>query len=157
MSKFIENISTLQNNTFILTPLLVSFYKNLKPTDKNILFAYFVLPLVLNNEFKRKIQRITAASNLSRITKDKDIMAGFEERFYFYKEQTNKCLQYAIDCKYIEVDKNLAVTVINDSNVLTDSRLNKSINLSSQLSKIFTKNVINTYYACGIKALGEVM
>ena len=80
-------------------------------------------------------------------------MAGFEERFYFYKEQTNKCLQYAIDCKYIEVDKNLAVTVINDSNVLTDSRLSKSINLSSLLYKIFTKNVINTYYAFGIKAL----
>ena len=59
MSKFIENISTLQNNTFALTPLLVSFYKNLKPTDKNILLAYFVLPLVLNNEFLEKIQKIT--------------------------------------------------------------------------------------------------
>ena len=153
MSRFIENISTLQNNTFALTPLLVSFYKNLKPTDKNILLAYFVFPLVLNKEFLEKIQIITTASNLSRITKDKDIMAGFEERFYFYKEQTNKCLQYAIDCKSIEVDKNLVVTVINDSNVLTDSRLSKSINLSSQLYKIFTKNVINTYYAFGIKAL----
>jgi hypothetical protein len=153
MSKFIENISTLQNNTFILTPLLVSFYKNLKPTDKNILLAYFVFPLVLNKEFMGKIKQINTSSNLSRITNDKDIMAGFEERFYFYKEQTNKCLQYAIDCKYIEVDKNLAVTVINDSNVLTDSRLSKSINLSSQLYKIFTKNVINTYYAFGIKAL----
>ena len=51
MSKFVENISTLQNNIFILTPLLVSFYKNLKPMDKNILLAYFVFPLVLNNEF----------------------------------------------------------------------------------------------------------
>ena len=153
MSKFIENISTLQNNTFALTPLLVSFYKYLKPTDKNILLAYFVLPLVLNNEFLEKIQKITTASNLSRITRDKDIMAGFEERFYFYKEQTNMCLQYAIDCRYIEVDKNLIITVINDSNVLTDSRLSKSINLSSQLYKIFTKNVINTYYAFGIKAL----
>lgn len=153
MSRFIENISTLQNNTFILTPVLVSFYKNLKPTDKNILLAYFVLPLVLNNEFLEKIQKITTASNLSRITKDKNIMAGFEERFYFYKEQTNKCLQYAIDCKYIEVNNNLAVTVINDVNMFTDSRLEKSLNLSSQLYKIFTKNVINTYYAFGIKAL----
>ena len=70
MSKFLENISTLQNNTFILTPLLVSFYKNLKPPDKNILLAYFVLPLVLNNEFLDKIQKITTASNLSRVTRD---------------------------------------------------------------------------------------
>ncbi len=153
MSKFIENISTLQNNTFILTPLLVSFYKNLKPTDKNILLAYFVFPLVLNKEFMGKIKQINTSSNLSRITNDKDIMAGFEERFYFYKEQTNKCLQYAIDCKYIEVDKNLAITVINDCKILTDSRLEKNINLSSQLYKIFTKNVINTYYAFGIKVL----
>lgn len=153
MSKFIENISTLQNNTFALTPLLVSFYKNLKPTDKNILLAYFVLPLVLNNEFLEKIQKITTASNLSRITRDKDIMAGFEERFYFYKEQTNMCLQYAIDCRYIEVNKNLIVTVINDNNRPADTRLDKSLRLASQLSNIFTKNVINTYYAFGIKAL----
>ena len=153
MSKFIENISTLQNNTFILTPLLVSFYKNLKPTDKNILLAYFVFPLVLNKEFIGNIKQINSSSNLSRITKNKDIMAGFEERFYFYKEQTNKCLQYAIDCKYIEIDKNLAVNVINDCKTLTDPYMNKSINLSSQLYKIFTKNVINTYYAFGIKAL----
>lgn len=153
MSKFIENISTLQNNTFILTPLLVSFYKNLKPTDKNILLAYFVFPLVLNKEFIGNIKQINSSSNLSRITKNKDIMAGFEERFYFYKEQTNKCLQYAIDCKYIEIDKNLAVNVINECKTLTDPCMNKSINLSSQLYKIFTKNVINTYYAFGIKAL----
>ena len=153
MSKFIENISTLQNNTFALTPLLVSFYKNLKPTDKNILLAYFVLPLVLNNVFLEKIQKITTASNLSRITRDKDIMAGFEERFYFYKEQTNMCLQYAIDCRYIEVDENLTVTVINADNRSMDIRLDKSLRLASQLSNIFTKNVTNTYYAFGIKAL----
>ena len=64
-----------------------------------------------------------------------------------------KCLQYAIDCRYIEVDKNLTVTVINDNNRPADTRLDKSVRLASQLSNIFTKNVINTYYAFGIKAL----
>ena len=153
MSELIENISTLQNNTIILTPLLVSFYKNLKPTKKNILLAYFVFPLVLNKDFIEKIQRITTSSSLSRIIKDKDIMAGFEERFYYYKEQTNKCLQYAIDCRYIEVDESLTVKVIYNDNKLTDTRLSKSLNLASQLYKIFTKNVVNTYYAFGIKEL----
>lgn len=153
MSKFIENISTLQRNIFILTPLLVAFYQNMRPTDKNVLLAYFVFPLVLNQEFVAKIQRITTSSNLSRITKDKDIMAGFEERFYYYQELTNKCLQYAIDCNHLEVDNNLRVSVINDKGMLTDSSLSTSINLASQLYKIFTKDIINTYYAFGIKAL----
>ncbi len=44
MSKLIENISTLQSNIFILTPILISFYRNLQPKDKNILLAYFVFP-----------------------------------------------------------------------------------------------------------------
>ena len=34
-----------------------------------------------------------------------------------------------------------------------DCRLSKSINLASQLHKIFTRNVINTYYAFGIYKL----
>ena len=153
MSKFIENISILQNNTFVLTPLIVSFFKNLKPSDNNLLLAYFVFPLVLNHEFVEKIKQLRSTSSLSRITKDKDIMAGFEERFYYYREQTNKCLQYAIDCKYIEIDKKLRVLVIHDENMITDARLNKNMNIASQLYKIFTKNIINTYYAFGIKAL----
>ena len=94
MSKLIENISTLQSNIFILTPILVSFYRNLQPKDKNILLAYFVFPLVLNSDFLEKITTVSRASRLSRITNDKEIMAGFEERFEYFKDITNHCLQY---------------------------------------------------------------
>ena len=153
MSNFIENISVLQRNIFILTPLIVSFYKNMKPREKNILLAYFVFPLVLNKNFTNKIKTITINSDMSRITKDKDIMAGFEDRFYFYIDVTNKCLQYAIDCKYIKINDDLSVSVINTDCMGADSNMNVSLNLSSQLHKIFTKDVVNTYYAFGIKGL----
>lgn len=153
MSKFIENISTLQRNIFILTPLLVSFYKNMKVRENNILLAYFVFPLVLNKEFKNRIKTISISSNMSRITKDKDIMAGFEDRFYFYIDVTNKCLQYAIDCKYIKVNDDFSVSVLNTDCIVTDPNLSVSLNLSSQLHNIFTKDVVNTYYAFGIKGL----
>lgn len=153
MSNTIENIATLQRNVFILTPLLVSFYKNMKPREKNVLLAYFVFPLVLNDEFKDKIKTFNARSNMSRITKDKDIMAGFEDRFYFYYDMTNKCLQYAINNEYIKVEDDLSVSVINANCMLSDPGLNESLGLSSRLYKIFNKNVVNTYYAFGIKGL----
>ena len=73
MSKFIENISTLQSNIFILTPILISFYRNLQPKDKNILLAYFVFPLVLNSDFLDTITTVSRASRLSRITNNKEI------------------------------------------------------------------------------------
>lgn len=153
MSKLIENISTLQSNIFILTPILVSFYRNLQPKDKNILLAYFVFPLVLNFDFLEKITTVSRASRLSRITNDKEIMAGFEERFEYFKDITNHCLQYALECGYIKINDDLSVTVLVDNNLQIDCRLSKSINLASQLHKIFTRNVINTYYAFGIYKL----
>ncbi len=153
MSKLIENISTLQSNIFILTPILVSFYRNLQPKDKNILLAYLVFPLVLNSDFLEKITTVSRASRLSRITNDKEIMAGFEERFEYFKDITNHCLQYALECGYIKINDDLSVTVLVDNNLQIDCRLSKSINLASQLHKIFTRNVINTYYAFGIYKL----
>lgn len=153
MSKLIENISTLQSNIFILAPILVSFYRNLQPKDKNILLAYFVFPLVLNSDFLEKITTVSRVSRLSRITNDKEIMAGFEERFEYFKDITNHCLQYALECGYIKVNDDLSVTVLVDNNPQIDCRLSKSINLASQLHKIFTRNVINTYYAFGIYKL----
>lgn len=153
MSKLIENISTLQSNIFILTSILVSFYRNLQPKDKNILLAYFVFPLVLNSDFLEKITTVSRAFRLSRITNDKEIMAGFEERFEYFKDITNHCLQYALECGYIKINDDLSVTVLVDNNLQIDCRLSKSINLASQLHKIFTRNVINTYYAFGIYKL----
>lgn len=153
MSKLIENISTLQSNIFILTPILISFYRNLQPKDKNILLAYFVFPLVLDSDFLEKITTVSRASRLSRITNDKEIMAGFEERFEYFKDITNHCLQYALECGYIKINDDLSVTVLVNNNLQIDCRLSKSINLASQLHKIFTRNVINTYYAFGIYKL----
>lgn len=153
MSRFVDNVFTLQNNVFALTPLLISFYKNLKCREKNILLSYFVFPLVLNRECIEKIKRLKTNSQLRRITRDKDIMAGFEERFVFYKDITNKCLQYALDCKYIEIDNDLTVRVITNDSMYSDPFLSESLILTSNLYKIFNQDVINIYYSFGIKRL----
>ena len=153
MSRLVDNIFTLQNNVFALTPLLISFYKKLQSREKDMLLAYFVFPLVLNQECIENIKQLNRHSQLSRITRDKEIMAGFEERFEFYKDITNRCLQYALDCGYIEIDKNLTVHVISNEQMFTDPILTNSLKLSSILYRVFTRNVINTYYSFGIKKL----
>lgn len=153
MSKYIENINTLHNNIFALTPLLVTFYKNMPKRDKNILYAYFVFPIVLHNWTLKTVQRITTSTQLNRFTGSKEFMAGFEERFTYYKDITNRCLQYAIECNYIEIDANLAVTVLDYDYMQYDPRLIKSRALASQLFNIFKKNVQNTHILFGIREL----
>lgn len=153
MSKYLDNIETLQNNVFVLTPLLVSFYRNLKKSNNNLLLAYFVFPIVLNKKYLGKLLNLKVNSNMSILTENKNIMAGFEDRFEYYKEITNRCIQYALDCKYIEIDENLSVSVITNEHLYTDPILKDSFKVANQLYKIFTKNVVNTYYTLGIKSL----
>lgn len=153
MSKYIENIETLQHNVFALTPLLVSFYKNMPKQEKNLLLAYFVFPIVLNKRCLEKLKVVQTRTPLSRLTGDKEFMAGFEERFVYYKDITNRCIQYAVDCGYIEIDAKLSVTVVQGERYQTDTRLTESLKLANQLYRLFRKNVINTYYLFGIKAI----
>lgn len=153
MSDFVENIIVLKNNVFALTPILVSFYKNLKMQENNVLLSYLVFPIVLNKKCKEKLRNLRTTSNLNIVTKDNVLMAGFEERFDFYKDITNKCIQYALECKYIKLNDDMSVSVLTDNSLFPDVILSDSIKLASNLHKIFKKDVVNTYYEFGIKRI----
>jgi hypothetical protein len=154
MSNFSESIHTIYNNPFILTPVLVSFYKNYVGIKNDILLAYLIFPIVLELEHVQKIKRINSNTPLSRFTNDKDFISGFYDRVETYRSVTNLCLQYAIDSKYILVDKNMSVKVITDDVFFVDPLLKNSLELSNKLYKVFKKiNVVNIYQAFGIKEL----
>lgn len=153
MSRFTENINAIHNNVFYLTPLLLSFYKNLRRRKRNVLLAYLILPIVLNKDCLLELKEIRSNSRLSRITMNKKCMAGFSERFEFYKQITNNCLQYAIDCNYIKIEDDLSVTVINEDVLYADQSLSDSLRLASKLHYVFKLDVLNTYLTFGIKKL----
>lgn len=153
LNKYIDRINIRINSIYN------DNFKNEGDKDLNIKLIYYSKDHpdnVLKEQyylFCEKITTVSRASRLSRITNDKEIMAGFEERFEYFKYITNHCLQYALECGYIKINDDLSVTVLVDNNLQIDCRLSKSINLASQLHKIFTRNVINTYYAFGIYKL----
>lgn len=87
---------------------------------------------------------------------NKKIMAGFQENFEYYKQITNNCLQYALDCKFIEIDNDLSVKVKvanNETTNIIDPSLDNSMRLASRLHKIFTLDVLSIYIQFGIKHL----
>lgn len=153
MSNFVDNIIVLKTNVFALTPVLVSFFRNLKRKGNNVLLSYFVFPIVLDNKCKDKLKNLRTTSSLNKVTRDKEIMAGFEERFVFYKDITNRCIQYAVECNYIKLNDDLSVSVVADNSLFTDTIFSDSLKLACDLHKIFTKDVINIYYEFGIKML----
>lgn len=121
--------------------------------DYNMLLSYFVLPIVFHPACLNEITELRSNSKLTRIISNKTYMAGFPQSFEYYKQITNNCMQYAIDCGYIKVDKKLRVEVLNDDIRYVDPALSQSIQLASKLHNIFTLDVVNTYLAFGIKGL----
>jgi hypothetical protein len=154
MEKIVDNILIIRNNIFVLTPLLVSFYKNYQGRKNDLLLSYLILPVVLNQKCIESLQNINVKSNLIKLVSNKECMAGFSDRFEFYEQITNQCIQYAIDCGYIRILENLQVQVINDEIQSIDPALAASMNLSSKLFKLFKSlDIVHIYYAFGIKSL----
>lgn len=153
MIEVIENFECLESNIFTLTPLLVSFYRNMPLRKGNLLYAYLLFPLLLHPPFYT-IKRINSRTKLSRIITDKDIMAGFQERFNYYRMLTNECIQYGIESNWLKlIASECSITVNQVYGIPKSNNLGKAFELASQLHKVFTKNIVNTYIGFGIKEL----
>ena len=148
MISAIENFECLECNIFTLTPLLVSFYRNMPLRKRNMLYAYLLFPLLLHPPFY-SIQRITSRTKLSRITADK-----FQERFNYYRSLTNECIQYGIECNWLKLNSHeCSITVNHVYGMPKSKNLGKAFELASMLYKVFTKDIVNTYIGFGIKEL----
>lgn len=158
MNKFIDNVSKIHNNPFIFTPLIVVFYEKLGKKPKNILLAYLVLSLVLNERSKQTLQNVNSRSSIHSFIDSKDKakrqnVFGLPDRIKNYKEITNQCIQHAIDNQWIRVNEDLSIEFLKKVENKVEN-LNQSFKASSNLHKIFRDlDVVAIYRLLGVKEL----
>lgn len=158
MNKFIDSVYKIHNNPFVLTPLIVKFYEQLEKKPNNILLAYLVLPLVLNERSKQTLRtaRLTSSIHTFIDSSDKskrENVFGLPERIQNYKEITNQCIQYAIDNQWISVKEDLSIEFLKKVDNKVEN-LNQSFKASSNLHKIFRDlDVVTIYRLLGVKEL----
>ncbi|MCG3689103.1 three component ABC system middle component [Aliarcobacter butzleri] len=158
MSKYVNSVYKLNNNIFVLAPLFVSFYKNLKPNPKNLLLSYLVLPLVLYKTSQEKIKNSNKTSSVFTFldSKDKDKRAnvyGLPKRVQEYREITNQCILYAIENKWLKLNDDLSVIILEEQKNSISS-LDDAFKASSKLCNIFQDlDVVSIYRQLGVKEL----
>lgn len=156
MSKYVNSVYKLNNNIFVLAPLFVSFYKNLKPNPKNLLLSYLVLPLVLYKTSQEKIKNSNKTSSVFTFLDSKDKRAnvyGLPKRVQDYREITNQCILYAIENKWLKLNDDLSVIILEEqkNNI---SSLDDAFKASSKLCNIFQDlDVVSIYRQLGVKEL----
>ncbi|QDF29353.1 three component ABC system middle component [Halarcobacter anaerophilus] len=158
MSKYVDSIHKINNNIFVLTPLFLVFYKNLKPTSKNLLLSYLVLPLILYKTSQKKIKTSKKTSSIfsfldSNKKEKRENVYGLQKRVQEYKEITNQCILYAIENKWLKLEDDLSIVVIEEqeNNMVS---LSDAFKASSKLCNIFKElDVISIYRQLGVKEL----
>ncbi len=153
MSKFTNNIYKIHNNPFVLTPLIIEFFRKIQPKPKNILLAYLVLPLTLNEISRNNLKKAKSNSSIHTFSNKKENFFGLQTRVQTYKIMTNKCIQYAVDNELLNVNNDLSVGILCDPMIIVDG-LKDSSKASSNLHKIFKElDVVAIYRLLGIKEL----
>lgn len=153
MSSALKHIGIIECNIFTLTPLLVAFYRHMPHRKRNLLYAYLLFPIVLHKP-SQKLTTLNSRSRINRITDDTDIMAGFQDRLQFYKEYTNQCIQYAVECGALVIDtEHLTLTTGKQVKFYTNPKLEIALKVSNLLPKILKQDVVTTYIQLGIHQL----
>lgn len=138
MEQAYNDILIIRNNVFTLTPILVSFYSECKQREDNLFLALVVLPLLFNEEWVEKKQVIRVDSRLQTwVIDNKFRIEGLPSRIDYFQEITIKCLQYAIDMKWLTID-GTTVTFKQDNAVWSKSRFyREQIDNAKNLNKLF--------------------
>jgi len=138
MEQAYNDILTIRNNVFTLTPILVSFYSECKQKEDNLFLALIVLPLLFNEEWVEKKQVIRVDSRLQTwVIDNKFRIEGLPSRIEYFQNITFKCLQYAIDMKWLTIDGTMVSYNQNKTEWNNSIFYKEQIDNAKNLNKLF--------------------
>ncbi len=152
MSRSIENIYRIKNNPFVLSDIIVEYYKcsDTKPND--LLVLYLILPIVLYKPSNKDLQTKNITRSIKSFKKARYRLYGLEERIQEYKTLSNQCLQHSIDQGELVIDDDLSIRALEGFNgEEKKSHLKKA---SRNLAIMFdAQEIVSIYRQLGIKKL----
>lgn len=154
MAKAIDNIYAILNNPFKLMELIVDFYSNYENKDNDMLLSYLILPLILNEDSRKKLKNLNKNSNILSLTKETNNIIGLELMIDEYKDVTNKCIQVAISDGYLELKQNRSL-------IRTNKRVENSFYKNTEMIKATRKfamivksnEIVSIYRMLGVKRI----
>lgn len=155
MEQAYDYILKVKNNIFTLTPILVSFYSECKQQENNLFLAFVVLPLLFNEDWLKKKQNIRIDSKLTAwVIDNKFKIEGLPSRVDYFWNITIKCLQYAVDMKWLSI-RGTTISFNADRQEWIKSKFYKEqIVNAKNLNKLFNdKKVVEILTILGVKKI----
>lgn len=104
MKQASNDILLIRNNVFTLTPVLLSFYEGCSVKEDNLFLSLIIFPLLFNEKWIAQNPRINIKSKLAAWKDQHKLnLEGLPGRMEYFRDITIRCIQYAMDMKWIEI------------------------------------------------------
>lgn len=156
MSKAVDSYYILFNNPFLLSEILLEFYRNYQSSqNKDILLSYLILPLTLYEKSGESLQRANNKRTIRTFSKDSERLFGLQQRLIEFKKLTGHCLQLLTDQGMITIGEQLQVNItelgqVPRKNQMIANYATAAINLAKMFNGV---ELVSIYRQLGIKQL----
>ena len=116
----IQHYVTLARSPLLMAPVIESFFQELRPSEKNILLGYLVLPMVLYPPSREFLKNARATSSIRTLCSDRTRLAGLPQRVNELRSTSSLAMQNSIDCgrliRHSDLTLGFGEHLINSSN-----------------------------------------
>lgn len=105
----IQHYVALTRSPLLLSPIIESFFQEIRPSGKNLLMGYLVLPIVLYPPSRDFLRNANARSSVRSFCADRGRLAGLPRRVAELRTTTSLAMQNAIDCNRLILHSDLSL------------------------------------------------
>lgn len=141
----IQHYVTLTRSPLLLSPIIESFFQEIRPYRRNLLMGYLVLPIVLYPPSRNFLCNANARSSVRSFCADRSRLAGLPQRVAELRTTTSLAVQNAIDCDRLILHSDLSLEYAEQQNN-SSSGMPNEIKAAKRLASIFEPYDVPTIY-----------
>lgn len=141
----IQHYVTLTRSPLLLAPVIESFFQEIRPSEKNILLGYLVLPMVLYPPSRDFLKNARASSSIRTLCSEKKRLAGLPQRVNELRSTSGLAMQNSINCARLILRPDLSLEY-GEHLIDASHGMQVEIKAAKHLASIFEPYDVTTVY-----------
>lgn len=141
----VHHYATLARSPLLMAPIIESFFQEIKPSKRNILLGYLVLPLVLYPPSREFLNRAKATSSIRTLSSDRRRIAGLPQRVAELRSTSSLAMKNSIACGRLILSSDLSLKYCEHESDHKQG-MQTEIRAASRLAVIFKDYEVTTIY-----------
>lgn len=141
----VHHYATLMRSPLLMAPIIETFFQVIKPSKRNILLGYLVLPIVLYPPSRNFLNRAKSTSSIRTLSSDRRRIAGLPQRVAELRSTSSLAMKNSIACGRLVLSTDLSLRY-GEHEGNYNQGMQIEIRAASRLAVIFNDYEVTTIY-----------